>query len=92
MPNEPTTTSTDPSSDNEVTARRTIEYLTYHPPLAVVLFSTNPPPSEEMRHLLEPYMKNIEIQVGETVARYLQESLVADCLESKRLGATEDGA
>ncbi len=83
---QPTITSTAPGSDNDLIAKRTIEYLTYHPPLAIVLFSTNPPPSEEMRHLLEPYMKNIEIQVGETVARYLQESLVEDHLRISGIG------
>lgn len=85
------TTMTDPGSDNELTARRTIEYLTYHNPLISVSFRANPPLTEEMRRLLQPYLMNIEVEVGETVARYMIQSLAKDHLEMKWLVAVEDG-
>jgi len=86
------TTMTDLGGDNELTARRTIEYLTYHNPRISVSFLADPPPSEQMLRLLEPYLVNIEVEVGETVARYMIQSLAKDHLEMNWLGVIEDGS
>lgn len=74
------TSKTDLGGDNEATARAAIEYLTYHIPVITVSFSTDDPPSEEMRRLVAPYLDGISGEVGELVARYLMQSLANDHL------------
>lgn len=82
---------TDLAAEDAELARTAIEYLTYHIPVITVSFPDDPPPTEEMLRLLEPYLENIEVEVGETVAKYLIQSLAKDHLEMKWLGAVEGG-
>jgi hypothetical protein len=70
----------DLGGEDNVVARRAIEYLAFHSPVVTVRFSEDDPPSEDIRRLMMPYMDGISGDLGELVARYLMQSLANDHL------------
>jgi hypothetical protein len=59
------------AGDDEVTARRAIEYLTDHDPVVSCTFPTDEPPSAEVQGLVEPYLRAAGADVGELLSHWV---------------------
>ncbi len=79
------------AGDDEVTARRAIEYLADHAPVVVCKFPTDDPPSAEVQGLVEPYLHSASVEIGDLLSRYTMRQLADDFLGLGKIDIPEEG-